>query len=41
MEAHFADDAEAPQWAMDLPVDDFQSLIERASTGERGSGFSG
>jgi hypothetical protein len=41
MEAHFADDPEARQWAMDLPVDDFQSLIDRASTGERGAGSPG
>jgi hypothetical protein len=38
MEAHFADDPEARHWAMGLPVDDFQSLVDRASTGETGSG---
>jgi hypothetical protein len=37
MEAHFADDPEAQAWAQDLPADDFQSLIDRASTHPPGS----
>lgn len=36
-EQHFPDDPEARQWAMDLRVDDFPSLIGR-STGERAPG---
>jgi hypothetical protein len=37
MEARFADDPEARQWARDLPVEDFPSLIDRGATGERGA----
>jgi hypothetical protein len=37
MEARFGDDPEARQWALDLPLDDFPSLIDRASPGERGA----
>jgi hypothetical protein len=40
MEARFADDPEARQWALDLPLDDFPSLIGRASPGDRGPGAS-
>jgi hypothetical protein len=37
MEAHHTGDAEARRWVLDLPVDDFRSLIDRAATGGRGS----
>jgi hypothetical protein len=36
MAAHFARDPEGRQWALDLPVGDYQTLIERAATGGRG-----
>jgi hypothetical protein len=38
VEARLAGDPEARQWALDLPVDDFQSLIDRAATGEGAPG---
>jgi hypothetical protein len=40
VEARFADDREARQWAQGLPVDDFQSLIDRAATGGGAPGAS-
>lgn len=38
METHFAEDAEALQWARDLPVEDFPSLIARTGSGLRDAG---
>jgi hypothetical protein len=37
MEAHFGHDPEAPQWARDLPVNDFASLLDRADPDVSGS----
>jgi hypothetical protein len=38
METRFADDAEARQWARDLPVEDFLSLMTRSSSDLRDPG---